>query len=54
MRILGEAKFQRFLGEHAPDPPNVLALAALHANLARLTLSCFRRVRTEPLLIRVW
>ena len=54
MCILGEAKFQSFLEEHAPDPPNVLALAALHANLARLTLSCFRWVCTEPLLMRVW
>ena len=38
-----EAKFQNFLGEHAPGPPSILALSALDIIFARLTLKCFRR-----------
>ena len=34
-----EAKFQNFTGEHAPDPPSLLAPSALHTILAGLTLN---------------
>ena len=36
-----EAKFQNFPGEHAPDPPSILALLALNPIFAGLTMNCF-------------
>ena len=47
MCVLEKSKFQNFPGEHAADPPSVLAPLALDPLSAGPTLNCFHQSRSD-------